>query len=56
MHTGVRDDYGGRGIAGRLVAAVVDAARAAGTQVLPLCSYAKREFEKHPEYADVLDA
>ncbi|MBR0374027.1 MAG: N-acetyltransferase [Mogibacterium sp.] len=54
MHTNVDPAYGGQGIAGRLVAAVVDAARAEGVKVVPVCSYAVRQFEKHAEYRDVL--
>lgn len=52
-HTLVDEGYGGKGIAGRLVAEVVSQARTAGVKILPLCSFAKREFEKRPEYADI---
>ncbi len=53
-HTEVDPSYGGQGIAANLVKAVADAARAAKVKVLPLCPYAKREFERKPEYQDLL--
>ncbi|WP_298703812.1 GNAT family N-acetyltransferase [uncultured Veillonella sp.] len=52
-HTLVDEGYGGQGIAGKLVAEIVAQARVAGVKILPLCPFAKREFEKRPEYADV---
>ncbi len=40
-HTRVPTAIGGRGIAGELMAAALDAARTAGWRVVPACSYAK---------------
>lgn len=53
-HTGVPEAIGGRGLAGQLVKAAFDHARAAGWRVLPACSYAKVWAERHPEYRHVL--
>lgn len=53
-HTVVPPEIGGRGIAGQLVRAALEHARAAGLKVVPRCSYAAGYFEKHPEYADLL--
>ena len=53
-HTEVDPAYGGQGIAGRLVQAVADAARAAKVKVVPLCPYAKKWFEKNEAYRDLL--
>ena len=53
-HTGVPEAIGGRGIAGRLVQAAFDYARAEGLRVRPLCSYAAAWIRRHPDYADVL--
>ncbi|GAA4790259.1 hypothetical protein GCM10023200_26440 [Actinomycetospora chlora] len=54
VHTEVDDAYGGRGLAGRLVQAVFDAARAAGLPVVPRCPYARHWLGSHPDYlADV---
>jgi predicted GNAT family acetyltransferase len=53
-HTGVPEAIGGRGLAGQLVKAAFEHARAAGWRVLPACSYAQAWVERHPEYRDVL--
>ncbi|MDY5842630.1 MAG: GNAT family N-acetyltransferase [Peptoniphilaceae bacterium] len=53
-HTLVDPGYGGQGIAGKLVARIVEEARAQNKKILPLCPFAKREFEKKDEYQDVL--
>lgn len=52
-HTLVEEGYGGQGIAGKLVAKIVENARTAGVKILPLCPFAKREFDKKSEYADI---
>ena len=52
-HTEVAPAYGGQGIAGRLVAAVAQAARERGAKIVPQCSYVRRLFESKPESADV---
>lgn len=51
-HTVVDPAYGGQGIAADLVAAVMEAASAANVKVMPLCSYAAKQFLAHPEYAE----
>ncbi|MEJ2865263.1 GNAT family N-acetyltransferase [Actinomycetospora flava] len=54
IHTEVDDAYAGRGLAGRLVRAVFDAARAEGVVLVPRCPYAQQWLGKHPDYlADV---
>ena len=53
-HTGVPPAAGGRGVAGELVRAALDGARALGWKVVPLCSYAETWMKRHPEYADLL--
>ena len=42
VHTGVRPEYEGRGIAKRLVYAVLEAAERRGIEVSATCSYAQR--------------
>ncbi|MET0655260.1 MAG: GNAT family N-acetyltransferase [Pseudoxanthomonas sp.] len=54
-HTGVPDAIGGRGIAGELVKAALDYARAEGLRVVPACSYSAAYIQRHPEYADLVD-
>jgi predicted GNAT family acetyltransferase len=53
-HTIVPPEIGGRGIAGELVAAAFEAARAQGWKVRPQCSYAAAWVRKHPEVADLI--
>ncbi|MFT4255992.1 MAG: GNAT family N-acetyltransferase [Pseudoxanthomonas sp.] len=53
-HTGVPEAIGGRGIAGALVRAALDHARAQGLKVVPACSYAAQFIHRHPEYADLV--
>ena len=53
-HTGVPEAIGGRGIAGQLVKAALDYARAEGLRVVPACSYAVAYIQRHPEYADLV--
>ena len=53
-HTGVRPEYGGRGIARHLVEKVIDEARSRHVRIVPVCSYAVRVMEGSGEYGDVL--
>ena len=53
VHTVVPPEIGGRGIAGKLVKAALDHARAEGLQVLPRCSYTDAYMRRHPEYEDL---
>lgn len=53
-HTGVPGAIGGRGVAGQLVRAAFEHARAQGWRVLPACSYAEAWAARHPAYADLL--
>ena len=53
-HTGVSDAARGLGVGKKLVVYLVDLARQNNQKILPICPFAKAEFEKHPEYQDVL--
>lgn len=52
-HTLVPPVIGGRGVAARLVEALVADARAAGDKIVPQCSYVEVWFRRHPEHADL---
>jgi predicted GNAT family acetyltransferase len=52
-HTEVPKELEGRGIGSSLIRGVLDAARAQGLKVKPLCPFAKAYIERHPEYADL---
>jgi predicted GNAT family acetyltransferase len=53
-HTDVDAALRGTGAGKRLLAALVDWARADQKKVIPLCPFAKSVFEKTPEFQDVL--
>ena len=52
-HTFVDDSLRGQGIAGQLMAAVVEKLRNEQKKAFLSCSYAVKWFESHPEAADV---
>lgn len=52
-HTGVPQSMQGRGIAARLVEAMIADAREEGFRILPACSYVAAQFKRHPEWADL---
>ncbi len=45
-HTFVQKDYGGQGIAKKLVGELVDQARKNNFKIMPLCPFAKKEFDE----------
>jgi predicted GNAT family acetyltransferase len=52
-HTLVPREIGGRGIAARLVEALIADARAEGFRIEPECSYVAAQFKRHPDWADL---
>lgn len=52
-HTLVPTEIGGRGIAGKLVEALIADARAGGWKIKPECSYVETAFRRHPDWADL---
>lgn len=52
-HTLVPPEIGRRGVAARLVEALVADARETGFKIKPLCSYVAVAFQRHPEWSDV---
>ncbi|GAA4281075.1 GNAT family N-acetyltransferase [Gaetbulibacter aestuarii] len=53
-HTGVEDGFGGNGFGKKLVMKGVEFAREENVKILPLCPFAKAEFDKNEDIADVL--
>jgi uncharacterized protein len=53
-HTLVPPEIGGRGIAAKLVEALIADARAGGWKIEPQCSYVDAAFKRHPEWSDLL--
>ncbi|HET9876689.1 MAG TPA: GNAT family N-acetyltransferase [Mycobacterium sp.] len=54
-HTEVEDEFGGRGLGTKLIAAALADTRAAGKRIVPMCSFVAAYVDKHREYADVAD-
>lgn len=50
-HTLVPPEIGGRGVAARLVEALIEDAKANSFKVDPQCSYVAAAFARHPEWA-----
>jgi uncharacterized protein len=53
-HTEVPARLRGRGIASTLVRGALDAARARGMRVMPLCSFVAAYIRRHPEVQDLV--
>lgn len=53
VHTGVREAYGGRGIAKNLVLCLIAEARKQGVKIRPICSYAAKMMLGKDEFKDV---
>ncbi|PSL40066.1 hypothetical protein B0H99_10679 [Planomicrobium soli] len=53
-HTHVADNLRGQGVGEALVKKVIEYAREEKLMIVPLCPFAKKQFQVHPEYQDVL--
>jgi hypothetical protein len=53
-HTEVPPELEGRGIGSQLARAALDAARAEGLGVVPLCPFIASYIKRHPEYQDLV--
>lgn len=52
-HTVVATEFGGRGLAGRMIGEALQHTRDKGLLVNPTCSFVARYIEKHPDAADL---
>lgn len=55
FHTEVDEAFGGRGLGTILVREALDATRAAGRRVVPVCPLFAAYLEKHTDHADIVD-
>ena len=53
-HTFVPPELRGRSVGQALVARAVQDARDSGRKIMPLCSFAAAQFQRHPDWQDVL--
>ena len=54
-HTEVDERFGGRGLATILVGEALEATRAEGKRVVPVCPMVADFIKKHPEFSDITD-
>ena len=52
-HTGVEQEFSGKGYGRQLVMEAVEFARKEEVRIMPLCPYAKKIFDKNKEIQDV---
>ncbi|AWH96649.1 GNAT family N-acetyltransferase [Dietzia psychralcaliphila] len=52
-HTVVDPEFGGRGLAGRMIDEALRATREDGLKVRPSCTFVERYIQKNPESADL---
>jgi predicted GNAT family acetyltransferase len=55
-HTGVPERMEGKGIGTLLARTALECARQRGLRVVPLCSFVQAYLQRHPEFADLVDA
>lgn len=53
-HTGVPDALRGKGVGQALALHAVEAARAGGWKIIPLCPFFKAQAQRHAEWRDVV--
>lgn len=53
-HTEVPPEYGGRGVASKLVEEAMNLVRASGRQVIPYCPFVRAWLTHHPDYLDLV--
>lgn len=55
-HTEIDSAYKGQGLGSQLARAALDDVRASGLRLVPECPFIASYLERHPEYADLVDA
>ena len=55
MHTEIDPAFEGKGLGSALAKGALDAERALGEPVVPLCPFIRAYIDRHPEYADLVD-
>jgi predicted GNAT family acetyltransferase len=55
FHTEIDPAFEGQGLGSQLATGALDAARASGEPVVPLCSFIGGWIDRHPDYDDLVD-
>ncbi|MNY72522.1 hypothetical protein D3C86_2110990 [compost metagenome] len=53
-HTEVSPVFNGKGLGKKLVEKAVEVAREKNWKIVPLCPFAKKTFDRNPQFKDVL--
>ncbi|WP_420111223.1 GNAT family N-acetyltransferase [Pseudactinotalea sp.] len=53
-HTVVHPENEGQGVGSTLISGALDAERAAGRSIVPVCPFVVAYVKRHPEYADLV--
>jgi predicted GNAT family acetyltransferase len=56
VHTEINPAHEGEGLGSALARGALDAQRGLGEPVVPLCPFIRSYIERHPDFADVVDA
>jgi uncharacterized protein len=54
-HTEIKREFEGQGLGSTLVRAALDAVRASGGSIVPLCPFVEHFVTEHAEYGDLVD-
>ena len=54
-HTAVDESLRGTGVGKALVERLIADARSDGFNIVPLCPYVRAQYQRHPEWSDVMD-
>lgn len=52
-HTGVPEALAGKGVAKALLDFMLEDARSSGFRIIPLCPFVRKQYARHPEWADL---
>jgi predicted GNAT family acetyltransferase len=55
-HTAVDESLRGTGVGKALVEKLIADARSEGFSIVPLCPFVRSQYQRHPEWSDVMDA
>ncbi|MGO3147061.1 MAG: bifunctional pirin family protein/GNAT family N-acetyltransferase [Leucobacter sp.] len=55
VHTEIAPEFGGRGLAGKLVSWAMNDVRDSGSRIVPYCPYVAAWLKKHPEFEEIVD-
>ncbi|MDH4029607.1 MAG: N-acetyltransferase [Chromatiales bacterium] len=54
-HTAVDDSLRGTGVGKALVERLIADARSEGFTIVPLCPFVRSQYQRHPEWSDVME-